>query len=490
MMDRDTGARALWRRRSLGEPLDLGALALIFVIAVAVRLAFIGLPMRFDEAYSFEHYAIFPAHGLTLAYDLPNNHIFNSLLMHFSFYGLGDAPWQLRLPVLLAGIAAVPAAYWAARELYGKAAGLWAAGLVATSSPMVDFSVNARGYELGALFVLLCLALGARAVRSASPWPVRGFVPAAALAVWSVPTMAYGMIAVALWMVGAVLLHRRPHWRAIARVATALGLGAALAYLLYWPITGQPGWNFVGPLPRTGPALRGLAHATWDTWNRTWPHPVDWLAAVAAVASIVLHRRIARHTMPLGVAGVLAVVVIVFHARIGPFPRSWIGLLPIYLVTAAGGLSALVDLLPRVRPFRRMPVATAGAVAAVVLSAILAVNVLRVGEDASEEPPQSDNDLAAIVKDVVPPGQLVLIDVVRFGAQLTYYLARAHYGWTGTVTPAQRQAGHVYTIVPRDQAGLAVAQVGGLGGRPTRRPPRLVRQLHYISIYDVSVHRR
>jgi len=470
---------------SARDRLHYGALALIVVAGAFLRFAYLGEPMRFDESYSFLNYALAPVRDVTLSYNLPNNHVFNTVLMHFSFYKLGNHIWALRLPALLAGLAAPLAGYWAGRELYHRDAALWAAALIAVSSPLVDFSVNARGYELGVLFVLLALALGALVVRTTSPWPVRGFVVCAVLGAWSVPTTGYGLVIVAIWMAGAAVLRRGLAWRRIARVAGALALGAMLAYLLYWPLMGQSGWTYVGPLPRTRLAVQGLADAIWHVWWRTTSHPLDWFVAAGAVASLVLHRRLARESMPLALAWVLGIGLIVFFGKIGPFPRSWVAVLPLFLVFAGAGLAGVAQQLAARRLHDARPVSVA---AALLLTVVLGAGILHAGQAGSEEPPQSDNDLVSILHQTLRPKELVLIDQVRFGAQLNYYLARAHYGaGMGIVTADQEADGHVLTIVPRDQAGLAVGQVGGLGGHPTGQPPRLVRRLRYISIYDVPV---
>jgi len=74
------------------EKIHLCAFIVILGIAVAVRLAFLYQPMRYDEALTFMTYASKPIwHGLSL-YSSPNNHLFHTLLVHITCLLLGNQP--------------------------------------------------------------------------------------------------------------------------------------------------------------------------------------------------------------------------------------------------------------------------------------------------------------------------------------------------------------------------------------------------------------
>ena len=60
--------------------------------------------------------------------------------------GAGPAAW--RMVSLVAGVATILLGYWLGRELKSRWAGLVAAGLVAVSAPLVDYSQEARAYAL------------------------------------------------------------------------------------------------------------------------------------------------------------------------------------------------------------------------------------------------------------------------------------------------------------------------------------------------------
>ncbi len=81
---------------------------------IALRLRFFSEPVRYDEVYTFLHYASRPLF-IGIAYYTVNNHLLNTLLMHISTALLGNAPWALRLPTLIAGILLMPVTYSAVR---------------------------------------------------------------------------------------------------------------------------------------------------------------------------------------------------------------------------------------------------------------------------------------------------------------------------------------------------------------------------------------
>src|SRR3954452_9951074 len=185
--------------------------------------------MRWDEAATFQEYARASVDTIVSTYNRPNNQILYTLLTHFGIKGLGEAVWAVRIVAFAAGIAIVPAAYLAARRLYNSTAGLWAAALTATFGPLVDYSVNGRGYTRGALFVVIALWLGARIVDGAT-WPTwAGVVASCVAAVYTLTPMAIGLAVDGLWMASNSI--RQP--RKLVLIAAAFAAAGLLTLLLY-----------------------------------------------------------------------------------------------------------------------------------------------------------------------------------------------------------------------------------------------------------------
>ena len=457
------------------------ALAAILVVTVVTRAAVLREPMRYDEAFTFLTYAVHPVGEIVGSYGLPNNHIFNTVLMHVSWVVLGNHLWSLRLPAFLAGCAIVPAAYLAVRTLYGAHAALWAAALTACSAPLVDFSVNARGYTLGILFVLLALWAAALMTdgHRLAPWPL--FVVSCALAAWSVPTMGLGLAAVGVWA-AAVLVLRRD-----ARGLVALVSGAAVAglitYLLYRPTFGQHGWVAGKTVPRDLGSLRALASATWDSWNRATPWPLQVVLGAAVVTGVAVHRRMGRQPVPV-LAAALAVLVLslLTGEGTGLFPRYWLAYLPFVLISAAAGFAWSVEALAARRRVALAPAFAVPVAAAVLLSVL----VLAAGQAASEEPPVSDNAFSGYVRQA-GFGE-VAAEPHTYGPAVDYYLLRDHMTPTfGYLTPPMRQTGHAIVAIPGDDAVRAVDTMRALGAVPAPAPARLLRRFEYMSVWDVPI---
>ena len=81
------------------------------IVALLLRLSRIDASLGHDEAYTVEAFSSQPVSRLITAYCEPNNHIFHSLLVRLVVNQLGKENWMVRLPALLAGLAAVPVVY-------------------------------------------------------------------------------------------------------------------------------------------------------------------------------------------------------------------------------------------------------------------------------------------------------------------------------------------------------------------------------------------
>jgi 4-amino-4-deoxy-L-arabinose transferase-like glycosyltransferase len=459
-------------------------LGLIVLAGALVRLRYLNLPMRYDEAFTFDTYALDGVGQITSTYDIPNNHIFYSLLAHVSWQVFGDHVWTVRLPAFIAGIALMPMAYVVARMLYDRRAGLCAAALIATFGPLVEYSVNGRGYMLGALLVLVALWLGGlllRSERRLGLWIAFG--AASTIAVYTVPTMAYGIAAVAMWIALCALLDGG-RVRLVVELGVACAAAGGLSVLLYSAVLGQPGWTAVDPVPGAWSPIWQLISHTWEHWNSDAPHPVDWIVAACFLAATVVHRRISRYPVPLVLPVVIAIVAVIAVGKLPPFPRNWLFLLPLYLIPAGAGLSWIASRLrPAALPDGAVTIATTGC-----LMVVLAAATLNSGLRNTDTPPTSDNDIVGLLRRYVPPGQKAVIDPVFVAVPTHYYFRR--FGGSELATthigPAERRAGRVILVVARNiSAEEALRFFGAVPTGPARR------LLHrYVNIYDVPIARR
>jgi hypothetical protein len=381
------------------------------LVAAALRVPFLGQPMRYDEALTFNEFASRPLYYGLSFYPEPNNHLLNTLLVHAVFTVAGNQPWLLRLPALIAGVLLVPATYWLARLLYGPGAAILAAGLVAASSYLIEYSTNARGYTLQALCFVTMLALVIVAARRRSLSALLLATLVAALGAYAVPTMLYGVAVVAVWL----LIDRRLAPRHLLASGLVLGLLTVVLYLPVLLISGPDKLavnRFVVPL--TFAELPGeLTHSlvsTWSFWNRDVPLLLAALLVFGFCVTVFSEIRSRR--VPLGLLAAAVCLLLVLAQRVAPFERVWLFLLPLYLTIASAGLARFVD----------------GRALAVVFGGVLAYTVLTSGSiPASTETgvfPDAER-VARVLAPRLAPDDAVTTQLPASLPELQYYFPRA-----------------------------------------------------------------
>ena len=79
-----------WNVRGVTRTDVLGVTAAA-LLAIGLRLAFLNQPMRYDEALTFNEFASRPLYYALSFYPDPNNHLLNTLLVHFTSATLGPS---------------------------------------------------------------------------------------------------------------------------------------------------------------------------------------------------------------------------------------------------------------------------------------------------------------------------------------------------------------------------------------------------------------
>jgi hypothetical protein len=351
----------------------------ILAAGIALRLHYIGRDIRHDEAWTYMVYARRPAYLTPLLLTDVNHHPLNTLLIQLAVALFGDPAWAIRLPAFLFGVGCVPAAYALARSLGGAGPAAIAAALVAGASPLIEFSVNARGYSGVTCCSLLMLWAGLRAIRSGgmSTWPL--VVVAAVLGAYANIVMLLPGIAAFTWFAILAAAADRtplgPNSRAVLLAGLAVMAGTLFLYI---PIFTVSGWDVIassqGIKSRASivAALQTIprfADILMANWARDVGLPVGWAALTLAFASPLLARRGGAEARALLLAAAPA-LVFQFVAIRDPGPsRIWLPLLAVLLVLLALSLDGIVG--------RASPNASAGLAA--VLAIALPAAVLRSG---------------------------------------------------------------------------------------------------------------
>jgi hypothetical protein len=333
---------------------DLAAIAAIVVAAVAVRIAYLDVPLRYDEATTYNNFVSKPLYVALANYATPNNHLLHTFLAKVSVAVLGNEPWSIRLPALLAGIALVPATFAFARAYYGRVAALLAAALVATSSTLVEYSTNARGYTLVALATVLVFIAGARAVErdSVGAWAVVAVV--GALGLYAVPIMVYPLGGAFLWILVSGRLGAHPFRPLLTHLGVTVLVTTILTLLLYTPVYAASGVRSVTANefvePRTWRTLVDLfpehVSDTVETWTRDLPLVAAILLGVGLLAGVVATPWIGRLRVPVLLTVAAWAVLVLAVQRVVPYTRVWLFLVPLAAATTAGFYGWLLERRP------------------------------------------------------------------------------------------------------------------------------------------------
>lgn len=215
-------------RDEVTRRLSIFSLAIIIAAGVLLRLPSLGDPLFGDELST---YFIVEGHGLREALAIVKGPQEATPPLYFAiawlFSQLGDSPYLLRIPSLLAGVSLIPLTWLLGVRTVGRGPGLVAAALVASSPLMVFYSTEARAYAMAAFFALCStLVLVSLSRRSSIPrWAL--YAVLIALAMYSHYTAVFVLAAQTLWAF-VVLKDLR------GRLALAV-IGAFLLFLPWLP---------------------------------------------------------------------------------------------------------------------------------------------------------------------------------------------------------------------------------------------------------------
>jgi mannosyltransferase len=203
-------------------------LMIIMAVSVGLNLYKLNSGLWIDEIITYVKYAHMPVGEIITTYDSQNLHPLFTLLARAS-YALFGAPWSLRLPAVLFGVASLGILYLFAVEVGTRLEAILSAALLAFSYQFIWFSQNARGYTGLLFWTLLSTWLFFRGLREDQPkiWLLYAF--AAALGVYTHFTMLF--VVLGQFAVYLVELYYRREVKGFAKW-TGLLAGFCLAGLL------------------------------------------------------------------------------------------------------------------------------------------------------------------------------------------------------------------------------------------------------------------
>jgi len=135
---------------------------------------------------------------------------------------------------LAAGAATVPLVYWIGRRWCGRAAGIFAAVVVAGGEFQIAYSRAALTDTLFAFLFVLSLALIAMCLEQ-QQWLRAGFAGLAVGACWNVKYHGWLVLAIALLAIGARAAVGRQNWQQTKKLLSLWCVVAAVAFLCFLP---------------------------------------------------------------------------------------------------------------------------------------------------------------------------------------------------------------------------------------------------------------
>jgi hypothetical protein len=340
-------------RRAFVSPRQMRWLLAVLCLGVAVRGYFLVQPMRYDEANTFLTFVNGDFTRMFL-YTFPNNHVLHTILVSIVTSLLGAHPSTIRLPAFVAGVIAIPLVFCLGRVLLRERTAAFATIAVAVFPYLILYSTNARGYTLIVFFTLLLMLVAVLTAATPSKASSALLSAIAALGLWTVPTMAFAIAGVYLWLICLLLLNGN-RIRDVLRdfVLPCALLTVAFTAVFYTPVILVSNGvdpllanDYVGAQSSEVFLHRLPAHlaSTFEDFSRDVPGPILFVGAMLMALgaySAVKRRDWAILLLLPSMLAACAVLLLLKHAI--PHPRTWIFLLPVALILADAGWSQCLE---------------------------------------------------------------------------------------------------------------------------------------------------
>jgi hypothetical protein len=357
--DSRTFFQDVWRARL--SRLEALVLAGIVLLSAAARLMLITRPIEYDEAYTFAEFARHPFRYIVSTYYVPNNQVFNSILMRISYLLFGDQLWQLRMPTFIASLLIIVCVFLLGRSLYNKWVGFTAAGIVAFLPTMILRSVSARGYIIVTLMTLFAFLAADYLICKRNLFVWFFLIITCAIGFYTIPVMVFpcGLILVWLLLMGFIKeiskeYHHFSQWLKYLVIAGFLIL--VLTIIFYSPIlltnnlrqiyaynrVLQPATlrNFFNSFPAT-------FHSLLSEWHSGINDLIVYILLAGLVFSFLFHKKESKYRFPMQFVFIIYIIIMLLIERPYPISRIWLWVVPILAIWCAVGIVGGVEWITR-----------------------------------------------------------------------------------------------------------------------------------------------
>jgi hypothetical protein len=336
--------------------IELLSFGFILMVGIFLRIYYLFAAIRIDEAGVFIFIASKSLIACIFSYPFPGDHVFYTIMVNILHNILGDNVWVMRLPALLAGILMIPASYLLFRATSNNLAALLTSALVAVSSPLIEYSTNARGYTtITLIFIIeLLLIYYLSKNRNLFGWSI--FILLSAIGFYTIPVYILPFGIVVLWYI-LLVRYNSSKYTYLKDVGIAVIIVGLLTYMLYLPIIIVYGNGVLldneyvqsVPLLLFIKRLIPMVGYAWDFWNQDVQSMIMYLIAFGFLIFITMIKYANKELRTLLISSVLFIIIMLFIKRVNPWPRIWLFLIPIYFGLACTGLSYVIEKINRQR---------------------------------------------------------------------------------------------------------------------------------------------
>ena len=324
--------------------------ALVLVVAAALRIAQMQLPVTYDEAVLVTTIANTSLGNILWDYSDPVNHFLHTAAVKASIGLFGIHRWSIRLPALLAGLLAIPLFYAFVRIMFNRYIALLTISFLAASGALVEYSTLATGYAFTWLLMVCAFLVGRHFGKRDSTASALLLAVIATVGMWVVPSMFYINVTVYVWLVFYLLANYETSLtRRMVKLGSSFFLFLVLTALLYAPIVSRHGIDHLLHHPGFGPhtwiSFNATQHdhtfALWDYLNST---AATWVSTLGAIGLFYAAYESVKYRTMVFALVVGAVPFSILTRYIGP-PASWVYVLFILHLGSAIALFYLMKLV-------------------------------------------------------------------------------------------------------------------------------------------------
>mgnify|MGYP006137168269 FL=1 len=324
----------------------------IFFIGIGVRLFYLNRPMFHDESKTFYSFISRGWIETITNYYVPNNHVFHSVLSRFSFLIFGNEEWAIRLPVFFVGCITILFCYFSTRSIFNKNIAIILTAITTNAIPLVNYSVNARGFIINTFFFLLLLLITKELNKTHNVILFSLSIIISALGLWAVPSMIMPLLFIFYWyLLSSNLKNLLGRFLKSMKAISLIGF---LSLFFYSPIILRA-TNIKILVPNHLPAVKSMTidimlYHLFNFWNfltSGYSQNFKYIIIVFLFIGVIYHLSHKRGKK-LFYTLILTSFSFVFIFKIIPTDRSLLWFYPIFWTYVVTGIYSILILISKI----------------------------------------------------------------------------------------------------------------------------------------------